>query len=117
MRVRQTITNKLHICVPIPHKCDKPATFLSVKEMFIHRRGELEDFERRVMQEADLRTSFHPYKDWFVDLNCWNTLERNLQEINPLAQVEALCIQLKWCENSEAQIETIPILPILPVNM
>lgn len=108
MRTRHTSTNNLYICVPPAKKCDKPATFKSIKNMFLHKREELFEFERKIMKEADRRTRFHPETDWFVDLVCWNTLERNLQEVDPLAQVLALVAQLKWDQDfvlSENRIE------------
>jgi hypothetical protein len=97
MRARYTSTNKLYICVPAtPNRCDKPATFTAIKEMFLHKRDILTKFERQVMAEADLRTRFQSETDWFVDLLCWNTLERNLQEVNTGWRTLELAFQLKW---------------------
>jgi len=99
MRTRYTSTNGLYICVPPAKLCDKPSTFEAIKDMFLHKRALLTEFERQIMRDADERTYFHPKDDWFVNLVCWNTLERNIQEVNPLTQVVTLIEQLKWDVN------------------
>jgi hypothetical protein len=96
MRVRYTKTPNVYISVPKSKKSDKPATFSAIHDMLLHKRELLEEFEKDVMRSADLHSNFKPEKDWFVDLLCWNMLERNLQLVDPMGQIMALLQQLKW---------------------
>ena len=74
----------------------KPTTFKAIKAMFSDQRHLLEEFEQKVIQDIEYRTDFKAGDNWFVDLLCWNKLERNLQLVNPMKQVETLLKQLGW---------------------
>ena len=98
MRARYTSTPRVYVYVPKANRSSDglPSTFKAVKEMFLHRRDVLEEQERDIMRSSDRKTNYKPETDWFVDLLCWNTLERNLQLVDPMKQALALISQLGW---------------------